>query len=110
MSVISIAHGAPEPQPEPEPGAAGGAIAAALVDKLVTAGLKELEKLMKNSYEDDVMKCFFNNWKARDTAAQAYCTYNGGRFSKDRKFWGIRIGTWYCAYNKAAGAAKGLTC
>ena len=101
MSVISIAHGAPEPEPEPV------FPQVALVQLLVAEGIKAIIGLSKGKYENDAMQCFFNDWKARDSAAQAYCTYNGGRFSKDRKFWGITIGRWYCTMKKDAFEALG---
>merc|ERR1719418_169699 len=101
LGVISIAHGAPEPHPEPEP--EPGAAAAA-----VKAGYDAIKNLMQKEYENDAMKCFFNDWKSRDLAAKTNCVYyTGGRFSKDRKFWGITIGRWYCTYKKAAFEALG---
>merc|ERR1712183_760777 len=109
LGVISIAHGAPEPlpEPEPEPGAAAAAAAAAAAGAAVVAGYEAIKNLMQSEYENEAMDCYFNDWKARDTTARANCVYNSGRFSKDRKFWGITIGRWYCHYKKAAFEALG---
>ena len=111
MSVISIAHGAPEPhpEPEPEPGSAADAAAAAAATAAVNAGVKAIEGLLAREYENDALWCFFNDWKSRDHAARANCVYKSwyGRFSKPRKFLWWSRGTWYCTYKKAAFEALG---
>merc|ERR1711902_90051 len=72
---------------------------ATVVDKAVG----ELNHLSGGTYEYqdngvDAAKCFWNDWQRRDQFADVQCTYDSGRFSHDRKFWGIKIGKWYCAF------------
>ena len=58
-------------------------------------------------YENAAMMCYWNDWKSRDQVAHTQKTYNNGRFSREKRFWGIVYGRWYCVYKQAALIALG---
>ena len=103
MTVISIVHGAPKPQGQ----AIAAKLAADSAQKLVDVGLDTLGDFTNTEVNNDALFCIVNDWKARDQQANLQCTFKAGRFSKDRKIFGISAGRWYCTYKKAAFEALG---
>ena len=73
----------------------GAAVAAAAVAGPI---INTLDGLSSNTYGDSTVKCFWNDWKSRDAFARTQRVSRNGRWSHQRKFWGINIGRWYCSY------------
>ena len=75
--------------------------------KALDFGLKELDKLSTEYYENEGIICWWNDWKARDQRARIEKTFNNGRFSRVRRTLGVPNGQWYCCMTQAALLSKG---
>ena len=71
--------------------AAGIAFCAQSINKI-------LDDISANYFENEEVCCYWNDWEARDQRARIMRTYNNGRFSRQKTFWGIPNGRWYCVY------------
>merc|ERR1712179_557661 len=72
-------------------------------------GNKALDELSASFYENEAVWCIWNDWQARDQQARIQRTYANGRYSREKRVFGVVSGRWYCCYKQAACKALGHT-
>merc|ERR1712179_664177 len=70
-------------------------------------GNKALDELSASFYENEAVWCIWNDWQARDQQARIQRTYANGRYSREKRVFGVVSGRWYCCYKQAACKALG---
>lgn len=86
---------------------AGAAAGAAAMEAAIRIAEKALDQISEYHYENEAVIAWWNDWKARDQRAHIEKTFNNGRFSRERRTFGIVNGRWYCCLTQNACRAKG---
>ena len=61
-----------------------------------------LNTIQESSYADEDVNCYYKGQKTRDQMAHIHKTFKNGRFEEDKRLFGLRMGTWFCAFNQKA--------
>ena len=59
-----------------------------------------LNTIQEYTYADEDVSCYYKGEKTRDQYARIQKTYKNGRFEEDKRLYGLKMGTWFCAYNQ----------
>ena len=58
-----------------------------------------LNTIQESSYADEDVNCYYKGEKTRDKMAHIHKTFKNGRFEEAKRLFGLKMGTWFCAYN-----------
>ena len=78
----------------------------------VGAGLEIFNKLLDefsgNVIDNEDFFAIWNDWQGRDGRARIERTFGHGRWSYEKKTFGIPNGRWYCCLKQGAAKRKGI--
>ena len=67
-----------------------------------------LDGVTDNVHEDPDFFAITCDWRGRDARARIEGTYSQGRWSYEKRIFGIKAGTWYCCLTRAGAKIRGI--